>query len=807
MSNPNSRGRGGSASQRQVFDPQCQHESNIDPDLDSSLSNTDSSLGSSNFMSAHTGQGMAQAPVGGYANCSPPGHSGNMQSNTGFIPHTPTPPMKRQNSENGSASFATPQKTKYDSPSNTQNGVGAPYTPRNYNNNSFLNANSPYQNSARPMAPSPLNMAVGNSADRVPNYNNFLNSQSPQVPQSFLNMNSTPQQHRGTQSFNEPLGMLNSPQGRQSLMSIANMSQQRRGPQPPFNQNRSYGSNDNNIGAGVFGSGFDLAALANQEQDWNMLGSGNQLGFGDEESMDREEFQFGNGQQPFAYAQYPSPTTLASQAVGHPSNQHGTDGYEEEEVDEYQNESDADEDSDYEVEKGTPSTSNTASNSSPSGPNNNLSKYQGIIKSEGDYKALLAKRAKLAKDSVSRGRQDTCPTQNDEILEYINELFDAIMNTDDIVDKKAQDGRKAQAARRLDDNYYSAEVVEIVCWEIFFKCRQACKGIRLVDAYHKTKREGNDVHETFKERWNAIIKACQHSKAVCKQVLDPSYLDRLVDAPEAQFQMKLNNKKINAERDKQNRLGRMAIKNGVSLNDIPGMLKEEEAEDSVVTPSKRPARQRGSAVRRRTPKQVKYEYPDEDGEDGDPTYETPVKKERAGTMTVSSRPIRTPHKRTPRSATTSSTKTKNALSHPPPTPELDMEYCVAICDLLHISPEFAKQFTLEQLRVFARPYNSEQLEVPWYHESFTKGQHGLGHQMFHANGKLIPHFTWKLRDLQVLAIARGELQPTGESIDDHQFDYYTVGDDPELKKSLGITFNTFGVKFFNEQPPQEAYSS
>lgn len=720
-----------------------------------------------------------------------------MQNNTDFDPHTPAS-MKHQRSGNGSTSFATPRKQKYDSPSNIQNSVGAPYTPRHYNNNGFPNANSPYPSSAPTMTPSPLN---------VSNYNNFRNTQSPHVPQSFLSMNSEPQQHRSSRSSNQPMGMLDpqSSQGRQSLMSMANMSQQRQCPQPPFNQNRSYGSNDDDLDAGIFDSGFDLGAIENQEQNWNMIGNDSQLGFGNGQSMGEEQFQIRNGQQPFANAQYPSPTTLARQDLVYRSAQDDVHDHEEH-IEGYPDESDDEEDSDYEAEKGAPSTSNTAYSNSRSGPNGNVSKYQGIIKSEGDYKALLAKRAKSAKDSVSRGRQDTCPTQNDEILEYIHELFDAIMNTDGIVDKKAQDGRKAQAARRLDDNYYSAEVVEIACWELFIKCRQACKGIRLVDAYHKTKREGNDVHETFKERWDAIIKACQHSKAVCKQVLDPLYVDRLVDAPDAQFQMKLNNKKINAERDKQNRLGRLAIKNGVSLTDIPGMVKEEENEDSIITPSKRPTRQRESAVKRRTPKQVKYEYTDED-EDGDPTYETPVKKERAGTMTVSSRPVRTPRKRTPRNVATSSAKTMSSPVYPLPTPELEMEYCVAICNILKIDPEFAKQFTLEQLRVFARPYNSEQQDVSWYHESFTKGQRGLGHQMYHANGKLIPHFTWKLRDLQALAVARGELEPNGGLVADHEVQYYTVGDDSELKKSLGITFNSFGLKFFNEPPSQEAYSS
>ena len=460
MSSRNSHGRGRSASQRLAFDAQSQQESNIDPRLDSSLFNIDNGMGNNDFTSSQTGQGMAQSPIGGNPDYSTPGYPSNMQGNTGFVPHTPTPPMKRQISGNGSASFATPQKTQYGSPSMAHSSVGAPYTPRQYNNSGVLN--SPYQNSSRGMAPSPLGMSVSTNVDRFQNHNDFSTTLSPQVHQGFSNMGTTPQ-YRGTHSSNDPVTMLNSPQGREGMMAIANVTQQRGGQQMPHVSNGS-----SNAGAGAFGSGFNHAVFTNQEHNWMALGGGDQPGLGDGQFMAGEESQFGNARQPFASARYPSPDGLAHQSVGYQTYQHATDDYEEEEeAEEDQNESDSDEDSEYEAEKGTPSTVNTTSHSTPSGANQNVSKYQGIIQSESDYKALLAKRAKAAKDLVSKGRQDTCPTQNDEICERVHELFDAIMNTDGIVDKKAQDGRKAQAARRLDDNYYSAEVVEIACWEMF----------------------------------------------------------------------------------------------------------------------------------------------------------------------------------------------------------------------------------------------------------------------------------------------------------------------------------------------------
>src|SRR4051794_28236343 len=119
--------------------------------------------------------------------------------------------------------------------------------------------------------------------------------------------------------------------------------------------------------------------------------------------------------------------------------------------------------------------------------------------------------------------------------------------------------------------------------------------------------------------------------------------------------MKLNNKKINAERDKQNKLGRLAINAGVGETDLPAIVKQEDDEEVAVTPSKRCAsRQRKSATKRRTPNYIKYEHDNEEddrednenGEDDD-TFETPIKTKQPHSMAVSSRLIRTPHKRTP----------------------------------------------------------------------------------------------------------------------------------------------------------------
>jgi len=115
---------------------------------------------------------------------------------------------------------------------------------------------------------------------------------------------------------------------------------------------------------------------------------------------------------------------------------------------------------------------------------------------------------------------------------------------------------------------------------------------------------------------------------MCKQLLDPPYYMRLVDAPlfessvsasqsEAIFetaltlmvQLKDNNKKINSERDKQNEIGRKALKKGIDngiLVTLPNFKTEaadEEQENALVKAGPQtvtPARRRTLSAKRRS---------------------------------------------------------------------------------------------------------------------------------------------------------------------------------------------------------------
>ena len=59
------------------------------------------------------------------------------------------------------------------------------------------------------------------------------------------------------------------------------------------------------------------------------------------------------------------------------------------------------------------------------------------------------------------------PTDPSEVRVYIKRLFDAFMNTDNVIDKSCKNGKPAQSVQRFQNNYYPKIVVEKACWEIF----------------------------------------------------------------------------------------------------------------------------------------------------------------------------------------------------------------------------------------------------------------------------------------------------------------------------------------------------
>ncbi|RKF83867.1 hypothetical protein GcM3_007008b [Golovinomyces cichoracearum] len=182
--------------------------------------------------------------------------------------------------------------------------------------------------------------------------------------------------------------------------------------------------------------------------------------------------------------------------------------------------------------------------------------YKALIKDQKHFEYLLHSRITKERNEGILNFKDTFPKDPAVQRSWVKKIFDAILDLDSIIDKKTKyHNNSSQAARRIRDGYYPDIEIEKTAWKLMLNARDAQLGVRLIEKYHGVKieepvRNGTGVFETWADRMNAIINTLRVSKAACKQLMDPHYLDRL---------MKKNNKRINTERDIQNQLGRKLL--------------------------------------------------------------------------------------------------------------------------------------------------------------------------------------------------------------------------------------------------------
>lgn len=97
-------------------------------------------------------------------------------------------------------------------------------------------------------------------------------------------------------------------------------------------------------------------------------------------------------------------------------------------------------------------------------PNSPL-QFPGHIKSEKDYHKREALRLSAQVEARKQIPVD-CPTDPKEQQKLVKQLFDAIVNTHQIMDKPCKGGKPAQAVKRIQEGYYPAEAIEMACWNI-----------------------------------------------------------------------------------------------------------------------------------------------------------------------------------------------------------------------------------------------------------------------------------------------------------------------------------------------------
>ncbi|KAI9641730.1 hypothetical protein NHQ30_009586 [Ciborinia camelliae] len=420
---------------------------------------------------------------------------------------------------------------------------------------------------------------------------------------------------------------------------------------------------------------------------------------------------------------------------------------------------------------------------------------------------------------------------------YIERLFNAFNSIetegeDAIIDKPCKNGKLSQAALKFQQGRYPSAAIEEVCWEIFERASIAQLDVRLLESFHDSKFENSQVHSNFNQRWSAIVHACARSKALCKMLLDAPYLDRFVSHPQAELKMKLNNKKINAQRDEQNEIGRTFLSKGLGKEEAAEALAAlhpdaEESYDeydypkpsvgkaaSPTTPLApvriQPARAATSSVKR------KKMSDSEDEDSGDEFFVSGRKSTDANRSTImksSSKSRRATLKTPTRSNTNNSVMDSTPQSKKAKVPstiarqrrlddmplqksqavmdsETDQNYKTTICRLLGINANHAEvsKYSLEDLRYYARAYNGEFGGSIWTHKEYP-GFTGFGCTLRDSNNTEYDHFCEVIRSLMPLAALRGDFV-NGKLMKNANKTFQ-----PKLsadREALGATANAFG---------------
>jgi hypothetical protein len=235
--------------------------------------------------------------------------------------------------------------------------------------------------------------------------------------------------------------------------------------------------------------------------------------------------------------------------------------------------------------------------------------------------------------------------------------------------------------------------------------------------------------------------------------------------------MKLNNKKINLQRDHQNAIGREAIRHHVTVEDIR-MRANPDRGDDIKHEERKPIQNMGS------PSEKFYTNPKRKNnldDDKRPRSKHPRHNGDGPLLGLEAAPP--------------------VVDSPRPEPsrdDVERHYQRTICRLLHVDENWSTSLSLHQLRVYARAYNLQFGHQKWYHVDIPSF-YGVGPRLLGsvAPGE-IDHFAQAIPGFYGLAVDRGDLTADGivTKVQGHHFD---IEGNQFLNQALGTIANPFGV--------------
>ncbi|KAH8891794.1 hypothetical protein GQ53DRAFT_823223 [Thozetella sp. PMI_491] len=192
--------------------------------------------------------------------------------------------------------------------------------------------------------------------------------------------------------------------------------------------------------------------------------------------------------------------------------------------------------------------------------------YHGIILNRRDAKNLLH-QYKHCQDRTGKLREtsaDDFPADDEGQRRLVQHLYEAIIDYDCIIESKIKktEGQMEDNAQVKQIKALSPFEIELACWRLLERAYDAQCGIVRVAPWTKTSSWSWRHCSNFMERWSTIVDACRSSKGAVKQMLVADNTTRLAADPHRELKTKVSNKKLNANRDLQVRVGLRTLQSG-----------------------------------------------------------------------------------------------------------------------------------------------------------------------------------------------------------------------------------------------------